>query len=61
MNKVLEFVMYYIMYSVTIILGLWVGSLFIDMHINPFTSWVPYVLALIFTLQEVIFSKKKEE
>lgn len=53
--------MYYIMYSVTIILGLWVGSLFIDMPINPFTSWVPYVLALIFTLQEVIFSKKKEE
>lgn len=57
MNKVLEFVMYYIMYLVTIILGLWIGSLFIDMPINPFTSWMPYVLALIFTLQEVIISK----
>lgn len=60
MNKVLEFVMYYIMYLVTMILGLWVGSLFIDMPINPFTSWMPYVLALVFTLQEVIFSKKEE-
>lgn len=60
MNKVLEFVIYYIMYSVTIILGLWVGSLFIDMPINPFTSWLPYVLALIFTLQEVIFNKENK-
>lgn len=60
MNRVLYFVMYYIMYSVTIILGLWIGSLFIDMPINPFTSWVPYVLALIFTLQEVIFNKREE-
>lgn len=60
MNKALEFVIYYIMYSVTIILGLWVGSLFIDMPINPFTSWLPYVLALIFTLQEVIFNKENK-
>lgn len=54
MNKVLEFVMYYIMYLVTGFLGLWIGSLFIDMVINPFTSWVPYVIALVFSLYEVI-------
>ncbi|VEV88360.1 hypothetical protein, partial [Staphylococcus phage Stab23] len=61
MNKVLEFVMYYVMYSGIGLLGLWIGSVFIGMPINPFTSWVPYVLALIFTLQEVIINKEKEE
>lgn len=61
MNKVLEFVMYYVMYLVAWFLGLWVANLITEADINPFTSWVPYVLALIFSLQEVMLSKRKKE
>lgn len=54
MNKVLEFVMYYIWYLIMGFIGVWLGSLFLNMVINPFTNWVPYVVALIFSLYEVI-------
>ena len=58
MNKVLEFVMYYIMYLVTGFLGMWFGNLIIGADINPFTSWIPYVLALVITLYEIITNKE---
>ncbi|WVH13429.1 hypothetical protein [Staphylococcus phage LSA2302] len=57
MNKVLEFVMYYVMYLVIGFFGVWVGSVFIGVPANPFTVWVPYVLALVFALYEVKISK----
>lgn len=60
MNKVLEFVMYYIMYLVAWFLGLWFANLITGADINPFTSWVPYVLALVFSLKEVMLSKNRE-
>ena len=58
MNKVLEFVMYYIMYLVTGFLGMWFGNLITGADINPFTSWIPYVLALVITLYEIITNKE---
>lgn len=57
MNKVLEFVMYYIMYLVTGFLGMWFGNLITGADINPFTSWIPYILALVFTLLDFKFNK----
>lgn len=56
MNIVLKFVMYYILYLVAWFLGLWFLNLVIGADINPFTSWVPYVLSLIFSLQEALIS-----
>lgn len=61
MNKVIEFVMYYVMYLVIGFFGVWLGSLIVGADTNPLTSWIPYVLALIFTLYEVIINKEKEE
>ena len=58
MNRVLEFVMYYLIYLVAGFIGVWIGSLFIGILINPFTNWMPYVIALAFSLYEVITSKK---
>ena len=57
MNKVLEFVMYYLIYLVPGFLGVWIGSLIIGADINPLTSWIPYVVAIIFSLYEVTISK----
>lgn len=57
MNKVLEFIMYYIMYLIAGFLGMWIGNLITGADTNPFTNWIPYVLALAFTLYEVIISK----
>lgn len=59
MNKVLEFVMYYLIYLVAGFIGVCVGNLFIGVDINPFTNWMPYVIALVFSLYEVITSKKE--
>ena len=56
MNIVLKFVMYYILYLVVWFLGLWFLNLVTGADINPFTSWVPYVLSLIFSLQEALIS-----
>lgn len=57
MNKVLEFIMYYMMYLVAGFIGMWIGNLITGADINPFTVWVPYVIALVFTLYEVKISK----
>lgn len=54
MNKVLEFVMYYLIYLVPGFLGVWLGSLFIGVDINPFTNWMPYVIALVMSVSEYI-------
>lgn len=56
MNIVLKFVMYYILYLVAWFLGLWFLNLVTGADINPFTNWVPYVLSLIFSLQEALIS-----
>ncbi|BAO09163.1 hypothetical protein [Staphylococcus phage S25-3] len=55
MDKVLEFVMSYLLYLIMGFIGVWLGSLIIGMNINPFTSWVPYVVALIVSVSEYIF------
>lgn len=60
MNKVLEFVMYYAIYLVIGFLGVWIGSLIIGLGTNPFTSWIPYITALIFTLPDFILNKNRE-
>ena len=60
MNKVLEFVMYYLIYLVPGFLGVWLGSLFIGVDINPFTNWLPYVFALIFAIVDYRSSNKEE-
>lgn len=59
MNKVLKFVINYAIYLVIGFLGVWIGSLIIGSGTNPFTSWILYVLALAFSLYEVITSKKE--
>ena len=55
MDKVLEFVMYYILYLIIGFIGVWLGSLIIGADINPFTNWIPYVVALAISLSEYIF------
>lgn len=50
MNKVLEFVMYYLIYLVAGFIGVCVGNLITGGNINPFTNWMPYVFALIFAI-----------
>ena len=56
MNKVLEFVLWYIWYLIMGFIGVWIGSLIIDMVINPLTSWIPYVIALVMSVYEVTIS-----
>lgn len=56
MNKVLEFVLWYIWYLIMAFIGVWIGILIMGADINPFTNWVPYVVALIFSLYEVIIN-----
>ena len=57
MNKVLEFVLWYIWYLIMGFIGVWLGSLIIGMDINVFTSWVPYVIALVMSVYEITISK----
>ena len=57
MNKVLEFVLWYIWYLIMGFIGVWIGSLIMGMDINVFTSWVPYVIALVMSVYEVTISK----
>ena len=57
MNKVLEFVLWYIWYLIMGFIGVWLGSLIMGMDINVFTSWVPYVIALVMSVYEVTISK----
>lgn len=56
MNKVLEFVMYYILYLVAGFIGVWIGSLIVGVDTNPLTSWIPYVIALVMSVYEVIIN-----
>ena len=58
MNKVLEFVTVYVWYFIMGLIGVWLGSLILGTGINPFTSWIPYVLALVITLYEIITNKE---
>ena len=58
MNKVLDSVIMYGVYLVVGFLGIWLGSLILGTGINPFTSWIPYVLALVITLYEIIINKE---
>lgn len=60
MNKVLKFVINYAIYLVIGFLGVWIGSLIIGSGTNPFTSWIPYIVALIFTLPDFMFNKNKK-
>lgn len=53
MNKVLEFVLWYIWYLIMGFIGVWLGSLIIGTDTNPFTSWIPYILALVMSVYEV--------
>ena len=57
MNKVLEFIFWYIWYLIMGFIGVWIGSLIMGMDINVFTSWVPYVIALVMSVYEVTISK----
>lgn len=59
MNKVLEFIMSYLLYLIMGFIGVWLGSLILEMDINVFTSWVPYVIALIVSLPSLISKKEK--
>lgn len=59
MNKVLEFVMYYIMYLVAGFLGVWLGNLITGEEVNPFTSWLPYLFALVLSVSEYIRKESK--
>uniref|UniRef100_A0AAU6MXD2 Membrane protein n=1 Tax=Staphylococcus phage 184DA TaxID=3110532 RepID=A0AAU6MXD2_9CAUD len=55
MNKVLEFTMSYLLYLIIGFIGVWLGSLIMGIDINPFTSWVPYVVSLVVSVSEYIF------
>lgn len=57
MNKVLEFVFWYIWYLTMGFIGVWIGSLIVGVDINPLTSWIPYVIALVMSVYEVTISK----
>ena len=46
--------MYYVIYLVAGFIGVCVGNLITGGDINPFTNWMPYVFALVFSLYEVI-------
>ncbi|AUV57090.1 putative membrane protein [Staphylococcus phage vB_SauM_LM12] len=59
MNKVLEFVMSYIICLVAGFLGVWVGNLILGIDTNVFTSPVPYVIALVVSLPSLISKKEK--
>lgn len=59
MNKVLEFIMYYVIYLVAGFIGVCVGNLITGGDISPLTNWMPYVFALAFALSDVITSKKE--
>ena len=57
MNKVLEFVLWYIWYLIMGFIGVWLGSLILGTDTNVFTSWIPYVIALVMSVYEVTISK----
>ena len=59
MNKVLEFVMSYIICLVAGFLGVWVGNLILGIEANVFTSPVPYVIALVISLPSLISTREK--
>ena len=56
MYRVLEFVLWYVWYLVCGFIGVWLGSLIMGVDTNPFTSWIPYVIALIISLYVVIIN-----
>lgn len=56
MYRVLEFVLWYVWYLVCGFIGVWLGSLIMGVDTNPFTSWIPYVIALILSLYVVIIN-----
>ena len=56
MYRVLEFVLWYVWYLVCGFIGVWLGSLIMGVDTNPFTSWIPYVIALILSLYGVIIN-----
>ena len=58
MDSVLEFVLWYIWYLIMAFIGVWIGSLIMGVDTNPFTSWIPYTIALITTLPDFIFNKE---
>ena len=57
MYKVLEFIMSYLLYLIMGFIGVWLGSLVMGTDINPLTSWIPYVIALVMSVYEVTISK----
>lgn len=56
MFRVLEFVLWYVWYTIMGFIGVWLGSLIMGVDTNPFTIWIPYVIALILSLYEVIIN-----
>ena len=56
MDRVLEFVLWYVWYLVCGFIGVWLGSLIMGVDTNPFTIWIPYVIALILSLYVVIIN-----
>lgn len=58
MNRVLEFILWYIWYLIMAFIGVWIGSLIMGADVNPFTSWIPYTIALITTLTDFILNKE---
>lgn len=56
MYRVLEFVLWYAWYTMIGCIGVLLGSLIMGVDTNPFTSWIPYVIALILSLYEVIIN-----
>ena len=59
MDKVLGFVITYLWYFVVGFIGVWLGSLIMGVGINPFTSWIPYTLALVITLLDFVLNKEE--
>ncbi|WRW34437.1 membrane protein [Staphylococcus phage CF7] len=59
MNKVLEFVLWYVWYLIMGFIGVWIGSLIMGTDINPFTHWIPYVVAIVFILIDYMFLTEK--
>lgn len=61
MNKVLEFVIWYIWYLMLGFIGVWLGSLIIGSDTNVFTSWIPYIWSTVFVMIDYLLVIKDKE
>lgn len=59
MDKLLELVIMYVWYFIMGLIGVCLGSLIMGVGINPFTSWIPYTLAIVLTLLDFVLNKEE--